>query len=88
MPMTSKLFFLFKRKGLALNLLQTHRLQGHRQETDSVILQLNRVESVRGKTKDSIGKKERSTCEPNTLSGPCVATEKALPLPVSGLHHV
>ena len=84
MPMTSKLFFLFKRKSLALNLLQTHRLQGHR----LCHIATNRVESVRGKTKDSIGKKERSTCEPNTLSGPCVATEKALSLPVSGLYHV
>lgn len=79
MPMTSKSVFLFKRKGLALNLLQTYHLQGHRQESDSVILQLSR-ECERDKTKDSIGKKERSACGPNTLSGPCVVTEEALPL--------
>lgn len=79
MPMTSKLVFLFKRKGLALNLLQTYHLQGHRQESDSVILQLSR-ECERDKTKDSIGKKERSACGLNTLSGPCVVTEEALPL--------
>ena len=47
MPMTSKLVFLFKRKGLALNLLQTYHLQGHRQEMDSVILQLTSRECER-----------------------------------------